>query len=73
MADPRWTQFDGTICQLVDKLRFLGSRNTLEVEFRVQSDYLGEKEHHKGILPRFKEKGRIRVVSTTSGEVREWS
>lgn len=62
-----WNHLDNTACGLVNKLRALGYEHTLELEFQLESVdptlYLG------GFLRNFREKGRVRVVNTSSGEV----
>lgn len=44
----------------------------MEAEFRVGFVTFGKERYHKKFLPRFKKKGRVRIVSVVSGEVREW-
>jgi hypothetical protein len=52
--------FEDVICGLADRLRASGSRHTLEVEFWVASvDYA--EEEYGWILPKFQERGRVRV------------
>ena len=45
---------------------------TLELEFRVESANFGGEECHERFLPKFKEKGLVRVVEIASGRFREW-
>ena len=69
---PHWTLFEEIVCGIADRLRVSGSRHTLEVEFHARlREGIGE-EHHKTFLPKFKEKGLVRIVSIISGAVREW-
>jgi hypothetical protein len=60
------------ICGLADRLRVSGCKHTLEVEFRAQFADLDEEVDYDGFLPKFKEKGRVRIVETSSGKRREW-
>ena len=60
------------ICGLVDRLCLLGYKHTLEVEFRAQLVNLDEEVDHDKFLPKFKEKGRVRVVEISSRRFREW-
>jgi len=58
-----WTSFDDCISPLADKLRNLGSKQTLEVQFR--SEYLvidSLPVDYKRFLPKFSEKGRVTIV-----------
>ena len=67
LGHPNWMDFDGWISALADKLRKLGNKQTLEVEFRfvpVVSDL-------KGFLPKFRERGRVRIVDLSNGQVLE--
>ena len=72
LVEFNWGLFDDTICELANKLRTLGSRHTLEVEIRVGVEGFGSEEQQRRFLPKFKEKGRVRVVSTLNGEFKEW-
>ena len=68
-----WPPFDDMICGLVDRLQVLGHKGTLEVVFQaVFVDLENKKVNHERILPKFKEKGRVRIVETSSGNFREW-
>lgn len=73
MCSPRWTLFDDVLCALADRLRALGCSNTLEVEIRVGVLEIGGEESHAEVLPKFKEKGLVRVVSPLTGQAREWT
>jgi len=58
-----WTSFDDCISALADNLRKLGSKQTLEVEFR--SEHLAidpPSVDYKEFLPKFSEKGRVTIV-----------
>ncbi|KAF9647254.1 hypothetical protein BDM02DRAFT_3117393 [Thelephora ganbajun] len=72
MEDPCWTPFDDTICGLVDRLQASGYKYTLELELQADSVELGEEAHHKDFLPKFKEKGLVRIIDFASGRVWEW-
>jgi hypothetical protein len=67
---PQGRFFEDTLCGLADRLRGLGSKHTLEAEFWVDS--VRSSEHHKEFLPKFKEKGRVRIVGDRCGGVQEW-
>lgn len=60
------------ICGLVDRLRRSGYKNTMEVELRAETVTIDSKAYYKEFLPKFQEKGRVRIVETSSGTVREW-
>ena len=66
-----WISFDNMICGLVDRLRMSGYRHTLELELQIAYLKLG-KQRHERFLPKFKEKGLVRIVEVLSGRVREW-
>jgi len=58
---------DNSICQLVDRLQGSGYKDILEVVFQTQG--LGEREEEpdlEKLLPRFQEKGRVRVARISS-------
>ena len=69
---PCWGPFDDTLCELVERLQRSGYKYTLEVVFRAQFVDLEEEVDHDKILPKFKKKGRVRVVEISSGKFREW-
>ena len=59
---------DGSLSQLVEKLRGLGYSRTLEVEFLVSSLADGEVESgFAKLLPKFRKKGRVRVIQKSAG------
>jgi hypothetical protein len=62
LDNPRWTHFDEVLCALVDRLRVSGYENTLEVEIRAILVEPDEGVDHEKFLPKFKAKGRARVV-----------
>lgn len=66
---PCWIPFDDTMCGLVDRLQKSRCKHTLEVEFRADTVDLGEELHHDKFLPKFKEKGRIKIVEVSSGKL----
>lgn len=72
LEQPRLDTFRRYDMWALDRLRLSGYRHTLELEFRVESVNLDEEECHKRFLPKFKEKGLVRVVEITSGRFREW-
>ena len=54
---------DNCLCRLVDKLRVLGYEYTLEVEFQGgRPAEWGAGSGLRKILPKFEEKGRVRIV-----------
>ena len=69
--DPCWEPFDDMICGLADRLRKAGLKHTLEVELQVGQVAFSEEEHKK-FLPKFKEKGRVRIISTSSDVIQQW-
>jgi len=67
--EPCWEPFDKCVSALTDKLRKLGNKQTLEVEFRfdfLASDTLVDP---KRFLSKFREKGRVRVVDHSGSRV----
>jgi len=60
---------DNLMCGLVDKLRTLGHKHTLELEFRFESAKLDPDLDFRRFLPMFREKGRVRISNKLSGEV----
>jgi hypothetical protein len=72
LDEPCWIRFDDVVCGLVDRLRVSGYVNTLEVEFLANIVGPEEEADHERILPKFKEKGRVRVVEISSDRFQEW-
>ena len=68
----RWISFDDVICGLVDRLEKSGYRHTLELGFRAEFVDLDEEVDHQEFMPKFKEKGRVRIVEVSSRKFREW-
>ena len=66
-----WEPFDDCISALADKLRGLGNKQTLEVEFQTGCVVLDLPTDHNKILPKFREKGRVKFVDHLSGQVLE--
>ena len=66
-----WTEFDDCISALADKLRKLGNQRTLEVEFRFVLVASDQSKDLKGFLPKFRERGRVRIVDLSDGWVLE--
>ena len=62
LVGPLWSLPGDIICGLADKLRMLGSRNILGVELRAKFAGFGTKEQQNRFLPKFKEKGRVRIA-----------
>lgn len=69
--DTDWTSFDDCVSVLADKLRGSGNKQTLEVELRTGCMVLDPLVDYGGFLPKFREKGRVRVVDRSSGQVLE--
>lgn len=64
-----WNTLDNILCALVDKLRTLGHKHTLELRIQLESAKLNAGIRFRGLLPKFKERGRVRILSTSSGDV----
>ena len=73
LHNPYWTPFDDVICELVDRLQKSGYKHTLEVVFRAEFFNLNEEVDHDKFLPKFKRRGRVRIVEISSGGFREWA
>lgn len=58
----RWPHFDDELCELADRLRLSGHRHILEVVFRMERFGFGSEVEKREFLPKFREKGRVRVV-----------
>jgi len=59
---------DNSLCQLVDRLQGSGYKYILEVVFQTRG--LGEpgvEPDLEKLLPRFKEKGRVRIARMSTG------
>lgn len=61
--DTCWALFDDTICGLADRLRGSGCKHSLEVDFWTMLQVPEGAEHYWCFLPRFREKGRVRIVA----------
>ena len=59
------------MCALVDKLHMLGYGHTLELELRCEPATSGSNLDYSGFLPKFRERGRVRILDTSSGETLE--
>ena len=60
---------DSVVCGLVNKLHALGYEHILELEFRFESAKFDPKLGFRGFLRKFRERGRVRILNTSSGEV----
>ena len=61
---------DGQLCRVVDRLRAMGYRHTLEVELRfAKVECLPGKDDFTKVFPRFKEKGVVMVINHTCGDL----
>ena len=58
---------DCSLSQLVDQLRGLGYRRTLEVEFQAWALTGREAESNLELLPKFGEKDRARIIRKSAG------
>ncbi|KAF9645177.1 hypothetical protein BDM02DRAFT_3120599 [Thelephora ganbajun] len=65
LKNPCWMPFDDMICELVDRLQVSGYEHTLELELQADSVELGGED----FLPKFKEKGLVRIIEVSSGRV----
>ena len=67
-ADSDWTLVDNQLCELVDRLRAMGYRHTLEAELRFLN-MIGNPEirDFNTFLPKFGEKGVVTVINTIQG------
>jgi hypothetical protein len=74
LDNPSWMRFDNMLCELIDRLQKSGYRHTLEVE--LQAEYVelkeGESLEYQGVLPKFREKGRVSVVEIMTGSSWEY-
>ena len=65
-----WPSVDKQLCEVVDRLRVMGHRHTLEVELRfvqVEGDP-AEKDFTK-VLPGFREKGVVTIIDDARGDL----
>jgi hypothetical protein len=69
LDNPSWMRFDNMLCELIDQLQKSGYRHILEVEFRAECVELkeGESLENQGVLPKFREKGRVSVIDFVTG------
>ena len=63
----QWSHFDDMLCALTDRLRLSGHQHILEVEFRMEPMDLETGVDSPEFLPRFREKGRVRVSQVYRG------
>ena len=62
-----WENLENTVCRLVDKLRTLGYKHTLELEFHLEEGEAIDRElDYTGLLVKFREMGRVRIFGTSS-------
>lgn len=61
-----FASLDDTLCGLINRLQMSGYKHTLEVEFRTPIVELDEEVRHEKFLPKFKEKGRVRIMREIS-------
>jgi hypothetical protein len=66
VTNPCWATLDNFIRALADKLRGLGYKETLEVEFRIWSTLGVDPEAFRGFLLKFREKGPVKIVPRRS-------
>lgn len=66
-----WTPFDDCISALADELKRSGNGRTLEVEFQIDCAISDLPVTCSGFLPKFREKGRVRVVRRSIGQILE--
>ncbi|KAF9645186.1 hypothetical protein BDM02DRAFT_3189917 [Thelephora ganbajun] len=73
LENPCWAPFDDVVCGLVDRLQVSGYKHTLELEFRTNFVELGDEVHCEDFLPKFQERGSVRIVEVMSGRIWGWS
>lgn len=73
LEDPCWLPLDDALCMLVAKLRMLGYDHTLELEFRLDPVNFDLNLDPKGFLPKFRERGCVRVLHHSCGRALEIS
>ena len=64
-----WIRVDRQLCELVDRLRMMGYRHTLEVELRPT--LVGHNRmvyNFTKLLSKFREKGVVTVIDTVRGD-----
>jgi len=64
-----WNPLDNIACGLVNKLRALGYKHTLELELQFESAKFDPKLGFRGFLTEFRERGRVRILNRSSGEL----
>jgi len=57
------------MCGLANKLRTLGYKHTLELEFQFASMGFDPKLGFGGFLRKFRGMGRVKILNTSSGEI----
>lgn len=62
ILDIGWSHLDDMVCDHADRLRLLGRRRVLEVEFRLGFAGFETEVDKPGFLPRFREKGQFRML-----------
>ena len=59
---------DDAVCGLVDRLCASGYKHTLEIEFHLdEDDDINPNLDYTNLLAKFREKGRVRILSTSGG------
>lgn len=64
-----WSHLDDMVCELADRLRLLGGRHVLGVEFRLGFEGFETVVDEPELLPRFREKGRVRMLEARESRV----
>ena len=60
---------DRQLCELVDRLRVMGHRHTLEVEFRMMADGDGHGDcEFSKLLSEFRERGVVTIIDEGNGD-----
>lgn len=68
-ASDAWKSMDSIMRGLVDKLCMLGYEHTLVLEFRSESVKLLPDLDFRSFMPKFRERGRVKISNTSGGEV----
>jgi len=71
MDNDCWPPFDDCMSALIGKLCREGYKQVLGVEFRCTSVVWDQTADNKEFLPRFREKGWVKIVDRSTGRVLE--
>ena len=65
----RWASVDKHLCEVVDRLRAMGYRHTLEVQLRFTHVEDPSKNGSTKVLPGFREKGVVAIIDDACGDL----